>query len=175
MTCLLFERQLNIASFNEGKCCLQVSASLEEIFSQKEKPKNKGGRENHEDLNKLDIDSNDLNGTTLMKQNEQINSMCTSIRLNSESTEDEMNVEQSMATDSLPYREPARRNSANAPRRRSSLGSLVHFIKRNSFTAEASDRLCQSANNRVGSPTHGKVLGEIIQQFQFRSQSSTMK
>ena len=71
----------------------------------------------------------------------------------------EHSIEESTETDSTSF-------APEPPlRRRSSIGQLAHFIKRNSVDSKASDNGIQSA------ATHSKGITEMIQNFQFRPQN----
>ena len=132
------------------KCCRQVSISLEEIFSQKEKAGNEGKLN---DPSKLTLDLGDnialSNENSSNDKSQSIFDTRTSAS-NSESAQDEMSLET--------YQETTRRGSMDSMRRRSSLGALVQFVKRNSTTSEID--------------VSNQVLGEAIQQHRFRAPSN---
>jgi len=136
-----------------GKCCSEVSRSLQEIFSQQ---KGKKSELRPDDQNQLVFFSDD-GGVSPLKSSSIGGKPFQTIGDMSES----LSAAQSNETDStsLVAAPPRRRSSA----RRSSVGQLAHFMKRNSVKSEDAD---------INSAGHGKGITEAIQTFQFRSQDS---
>lgn len=138
-----------------GKCCSEVSKSLQEIFSQKGK--------------KSEPKSNDQNKVVFVsdvfpfKSSHVGKPFQTTVE-----TRDELSAGQSTETDSTSYipeprpRDSPRRSSST---RRSSVGQLTHFMKRNSVSEiiEEHDIHCAA---------DGKGISEAIRNFQLRSQDS---
>ncbi|KAL7543525.1 hypothetical protein ACHAXR_012815 [Thalassiosira sp. AJA248-18] len=134
-----------------GKCCSEVSKSLEEVYSRRDR-KNKADKA--DDSNRVVVVS-DEEGVSPLKSRcaEKPHQITREMR-------DELSVEQSTETDSMsniPEAPPRRRD------RRSSVGQLAHFLKRNSIDGRAADL------NIDDSATHGKGIAEATQNFQFRS------
>jgi len=77
----------------------------------------------------------------------------------------EHSIEESTETDSTSFAPEPPPRCTDPARRRSSIGQLAHFIKRNSVDSKASDNGIQSA------ATHSKGITEMIQNFQFRPQN----
>ena len=109
-----------------GKCCSEVSKSLQEIFSQK----GKKSEPKSDDQNKV-VFVSDEEGVFPFKSSHVGKPFQTTVE-----TRDELSAGQSAETDSTSYvpeppRDPSRRSSST---RRSSVGQLAHFMKRNSVS-----------------------------------------
>jgi len=137
-----------------GKCCSEVSKTLQEIFSQRDRKK----CETKSDYQNKVVFFSDEEGISPLKNSCVIKPYHTIGE-----TREELSAEQSTESDSMGYiPEPRRRDSAA---RRSSVGQLAHFVKRNSVKDKTEDHDFNSA-------THYKGIRESIQTFQFRSQNS---
>lgn len=128
-----------------GKCCSEVSRSLQEIFSQRDR---KQSATKPDEQSKIIVVS-DGEGISPLKSK--------SIG----QTRDEMSFEQS-ETDSISYL-PEPKPRRDSSRRRSSVGQLAHFVKRNANSDKP--EVC-----RHDSATDSKGIIEAVRQFQFRSQ-----
>ena len=136
-----------------GKCCSEVSKTLQEIFSQRDRKK----CETKSDYQNKVVFFSDEEGISPLKSSCVIKPYQTIGE-----TREELSAEQSTESDSMGYiPEPRRRDSA----RRSSVGQLAHFVKRNSVNDKTEDHGFNSA-------THYKGIRESIQTFQFRSEDS---
>ena len=128
-----------------GKCCAEVSKSLEEIFSQRDW--------------KNDAETQDK---VVVVSDEDVISPFKSVGAKSQHQggRDDTSTE----TDSVSYipEPPPRRPSA--ARRRSSVGALAHFVKRNSVD--------DVAHSPADTTINGKGVTEALQKFQFRSQDA---
>ena len=130
-----------------GKCCSEVSKSLQEIFSQKDRNTESKPNEQRDFIFFSDEDVTS-----------PLTSSCRSHQVKVETRNDQGSVEQS-ETDSTSYiPEPPRRDSA---KRRSSIGELAHFIKQHCLkeATEGSD---------VNAVTYGSGINEAVQKFRFR-------
>lgn len=129
-----------------GKCCAEVSKSLQEIFAHR--------RKQSDDQSKVVVA--DKEGTVSSPHKLMCADKPYSI---GEARDDTSSVEQSTETPDPPSR---RRTS-----RRSSVGQLTHFVKRNSMTNDKAED-----DGDIQSATHSKGITEAVKKFQFRSQDS---
>lgn len=134
-----------------GKCSSEVSKSLQEIFSQRDRKQTESKSDEKRDV--------------IFFSDEGVISPLTSScvarshQVNVETRNDQGSVEQSTESDSTSYiPEPPRRDSA---RRRSSVGDLAHFIKQNCLkkATEGQD---------VNAVTHGSGINEAVLKFRLR-------
>lgn len=127
------------ASFDSlGKCCAEVSKSLEDIFRLGNKSRNEG-----ESIGQM------TDGEPVMNNSISIDATVPN-RPIEDSSQDGMSLDQSDTSNRLPKKAPDPR------RRRSSLGSLAQFVRRNSAEATMPSDSSLGAN-------------EAMQRFQFRS------
>lgn len=135
-----------------SKCCSEVSKSLQEIFSRK----GKKSETRQDDQNKVVFVSDE--GIMFPLKNSSVDKPYQT----SWETRDEHTAEQSTETDSTSYiaEPPLQRRGSVA--RRSSVGQLAHFVKRNSTSEKLEDP-------DINSAVHSKGITEAIQKFQFRS------
>ena len=129
-----------------GKCCEEVSKSLQEIFAHR--------RKQSDDQSKVVVA--DEEGTVASPHKLMCADKPYSI---GDARDDTSSVEQSTETPEPPSR---RRTS-----RRSSVGQLTHFVKRNSMTNDKAED-----HGDIQSATHSKGITEAVKKFQFRSQDS---
>jgi hypothetical protein len=128
-------------------CCNEVAKSLEEIFSKDKQP----ATEN----NKVKVDFNDVASAMKNPPNDRVNE------------KDEMSVEESTEADSTSYRDPPpTRRRSDTMRRRSSLGTLAQFVRRNSTN---DDRPSTEVDHKGAD---GKGISEATLKFKFRSSTS---
>lgn len=128
-------------------CCNEVAKSLEEIFSKDKQP----ATEN----NKVKVDFNDVASAMKNPPNDRVNE------------QDEMSVEESTEADSTSYRDPPpTRRRSDTMRRRSSLGTLAQFVRRNSTN---DDRPSTEVDHKGAD---GKGILEATLKFKFRSSTS---
>ena len=135
-----------------GKCCAEVSKSLQEIFAHR--------RKQSDDQSKVVVA--DEEGTVASPHKLMCADKPYSI---GDARDDTSSVEQSTETDSMSYipDPPSRRRTS----RRSSVGQLTHFVKRNSMTNDKAED-----DGDIQSATHSKGITEAVKKFQFRSQDS---
>ena len=124
-----------------GKCCEEVSKSLEGIFSRKRRKQN--------EVEEMVLISDEHGDSPLELAHDYLGST-------------EMSVEQSTETDSLsvPAETPTTPFRRDSSRRRSSVGSLAQFVKRNSITD------CEESPS--GQFAGGKTISEVTSAFRFR-------
>ena len=129
-----------------GKCCSEVSKSLQEIFSQRDRKQTESKSDEKRDV--------------IFFSDEGVTSPLTSSCVaRSHQVNDQESVDQSTESDSTSYiPEPPRRDSG---KRRSSVGELAHFIKQNCLK-EATE------GQDVNAVTHGSGINEAVQKFRFR-------
>jgi hypothetical protein len=129
-----------------GKCCLEVSKSLQEIFSQQDLKKMESKKDE-----KRSFDSDEGFISPLM-------SRCVA-RLH-ETRNDQESVERSTDTDSTSC--IPERPRQDSMKRRSSVGQLAHFIKQNCAKNPTEGRGIDSATDSSG-------IAEAVQKFRFRA------
>lgn len=141
-----------------GKCCSEVSKSLEDIFSQRERRSKAETQAGDQEDNVVLV--SDEEGITPLK-NHGLSKPAPTTR----DGKDQRSVGESTETDSMSYApEPPPRRPSSL-RRRSSVGQLAHFVKRNSVD----DNDAAAASHDMQSATHSKGIGEAVLKFQFRS------
>lgn len=129
-----------------SKCCEEVSKSLEGIFSRKRRKQN--------EVEEMVLIS-DEHGESPLQLAQDLGST-------------EISIEQSTETDSMSFAAaetppPFRRDSS---RRRSSVGSLAQFVKRNSITD------CEETPS--GQFASGKTISEVTSAFRFRVEDTVV-
>lgn len=124
-----------------SKCCEEVSKSLESIFTQKRRKQN--------EVEEMVLISDEHGESPLQ------------LGQNLESTE--MSLEQSTETDSMSF-VPAEVPTPSRRGRRSSVGSLAQFVKRNSITD------CEESSS--GQFASNKTISEATSAFRFRPEAT---
>ena len=124
-----------------------MAKSLEEIFSKDKQP----ATENNE----VKVDFIDVASAMKNPPNDRVNE------------KDEMSVEESTEADSTSYRDPPpTRRRSDTMGRRSSLGTLAQFVRRNSTN---DDRPSTEVDHKGAD---GKGISEATLKFKFRSSTS---
>lgn len=133
-----------------GKCCVEVSKPLQQIFAAR-------GRK-LDQANKIVI--SDEAGVSPLK------SAARSIPKSKQQHDASEGSDQSTEEDSY-IPDPPPRSRDSRQRRRSSVGELSHFVKRNSINNGNTVK----AQADVNSATHSKGIAEAVLKFQYRSQN----
>ena len=153
-----------------GKCCIEVSKSLQEIFAHRDRKLNEAAKSDSNQSKVVVVDEEGLSPlqsrirpSVIIKPSGGSASKPQSIGEASEAVSGDQSTTEDDST-YMPEPPPRRRDST---RRRSSIGDLSQFVKRNSINSDLPESI-----HDVNSATHSKGIAEAVLKFKYRAEDS---
>jgi len=156
-----------------GKCCVEVSKSLQEIFAHRDRKLNEAAKSDSGQSKVVVVDEEGLSPlqsrirpSVIIKPSGGSASKPQSIGEASEAVSgDQSTTEDDSTAGYIPEPPPTRRRDST--RRRSSIGDLSQFVKRNSINSDLPESI-----HDVNSATHSKGIAEAVLKFKYRAEDS---